>query len=134
MGTLCCAKEYGVIYVILAVGVAFLAMFGALKVEDSQRKAAVAQRDEAVTANKALAASIDGVRKECQDATAKLKTADAKRQAATKKAKADSDKLTAAQKDVIAKLAAQAADPAPQTDECKAAKAVLHQYAVDALK
>ena len=122
------------LYVILAIGIAFLAMFGALKVEDSQRKAAVAQRDEAVTANKALAASIDGVRKECQDATAKLKTADAKRQAATKKAKADSDKLTAAQKDVIAKLAAQAADPAPQTDECKAAMAVLHQYAVDALK
>ena len=134
MGTLCCAKEYGVIYVILAVGIAFLAMFGTIKYQSARNATITVERDEAVTANKALAASIDGVRKECQDATAKLKTADAKRQAATKKAKADSDKLTAAQKDVIAKLAAQAADPAPQTDECKAAKAVLHQYAVDALK
>ena len=122
------------LYVILAIGIAFLAMFGALKVEDSQRKAAVAQRDEAVTANKALAASIDGVRKECQDATAKIKADEAKKQAAAKKAKTDADKLSAAQKDVIAKLAAQAADPTPQTDECKTAKAILHQYAVDALK
>jgi len=122
------------LYVILAIGIAFLAMFGALKVEDAQLKAAVAQRDEAVTANKALAESIDGVRKECQDATAKIKAGEAKKQAAAKKAKTDADKLSAAQKDVIAKLAAQAADPTPQTDECKTAKGVLHQYAIDALK
>lgn len=122
------------LYVIAAVGLAFLAMFGTIKYQSAHNATLTVERDRAVDANKSLAESIDDVRSQCRKAIEDINKINVRKQTATKKAKADAEKLAAAQRDVIDKLAAMAADPSPQADECKAAKTVLHQYATDATK
>lgn len=134
------------IYIIGIVGVAFLAMCGALKLEHSRflsqkERAAAAElvSKQEKAANATLTASIDKLKGEYQQSRqACLKTIsdDDKAMAATHALLAQFERDRAEQSTMIGQLLDTARNPKPGTPDEKAARAraIVRQYAVDSLR
>lgn len=119
------------LYLIAAVGLAFLAMFGTIKYLGHRVDAEKVQRAAAESANAALAADcetkITGLNRQLAD----IAKRDAERAKRAREAKAAADKRAAADAPKIAALAGQAqAVPAPTAEaQCAAATLTLQDVA-----
>lgn len=122
------------IYIIAGVGVLVAILTAGMGIANYKADAYLAQRDQAVAANRALEASIKDVQKQCSDALgilAREQQAGEKRRAAALAEKAKVDKLAAGQREVIDKLLAdiKAAPEGPAA--CQKAEEVLRRLAKD---
>lgn len=119
-------------YVVGIVGVVILVLFGTVKYQALENKHIASQRDQAVQANKELAASIEGVRNSCKAATDKLRAieaADAKRKTASAKRAADADAKGAKAQPKIDELAQRAMTARVSTANCAEATRILDELA-----
>lgn len=119
------------IYIVGIVGIVIVALLGALKMQDLRVNEAVARRDAAEAANKALAASIDGVRKQCAKAIADARRDADKRKAAAAAAAAAADKEAQAQQSTIATLLERAQTAQTSANNCANAEKILNDLARD---
>lgn len=120
------------IYVIGAVGIVILALFGTVKYQALENKHIAAQREQAVQANKELTASIQGVRDSCKAATDKMRAieaADAKRKAAVAKRAAEADAKGAQQQPKIDAMVERVMTAKVSTSNCTEATKILEDLA-----
>jgi len=127
------------LYVILAAVVAALLMMGTIRVQHANNVSIAAERNEALAANKSLAASIETVRVSCKkssDTLGKMKVGQDRRIVASKAAMIENEKLAAAQRPTIDKLTTVAHDPiAGKGEQCgPMASGILRDYVFDSLR
>jgi len=125
-----------VIWLIGAVGLAFVLLWGGVKIEHAGKVAAQAEAEKATSANAALAADCKGKIAARDQLIKDLADNDTKRTAINRAALAATKKAQAAHQSAIERDKAAAKDATPLTaqQECDAARATLRDYAKEMAK